>query len=603
MQSPGPSFLRRPTWIGAVLVVALFCVPLFFHLGRSDLEGDEPIYAFAVDLILQTGDWLTPRSIPEEETPFFEKPPLKFWIVAAGIRSGLLPHNEFGQRFWDALFGSIAFLYVFAIGRRLAGSFCGIVAVFFLFAHQPLVVALRTHHMEAALVLSYCGAIYHSLAWASATGTRARWLHPFAVAAFFVLGFMTKFVAAIFLPAILVVMPVVFPQWRARLRSDWRTWAAATVFVIAVTAPWFIYQGVQHGARFWDIILGEHVYKRMTAFLDPAHVHPWHFYFSSIYTEFELNKTLLPAACGLIALIITTVRYRWDTGVLMLLWFTLPLVAISFGNSKLYHYALPFLPPLALAAGYLPAVILRRDSPVYRAVERWGTMLSERFVRKQPRAVSVAAATVAVLALLIAAVTVLYGRFGLRVGGVTIFRNASVARPLLIGTLFLILSRHGRLLGGLVLPLLVLLTLPLDAYRSSLDHLDDRGALVKTVAACLAERAPAGEEPGMYVQAEDVGGWKYVYYFRKLGWERPSDRPASAVLRKLFVPEEERPVLLSDQDYRDLKTVLATPGALDDDPAMQGKTLLGISSVQLGEGLLLLLPGRYATCALAERNR
>ena len=36
---------------------------------------------------------------------FLEKPPLKFWIVAAPIRAGLLPHDEFGLRFWDAVFG------------------------------------------------------------------------------------------------------------------------------------------------------------------------------------------------------------------------------------------------------------------------------------------------------------------------------------------------------------------------------------------------------------------------------------------------------------------------------------------------------------------
>lgn len=61
------------------------------------------IYSFGADRILEIGDWLAPRSSPREDAVFLEKPPLKFWIVAAPIQLGLLPHNEFGIRFWDAL--------------------------------------------------------------------------------------------------------------------------------------------------------------------------------------------------------------------------------------------------------------------------------------------------------------------------------------------------------------------------------------------------------------------------------------------------------------------------------------------------------------------
>src|SRR6185503_7437252 len=109
------------------------CLPLFVGLGRSDLAGDEGIYSFGVDRILESGDWLVPKVSPFEDRPFLEKPPLKFWLVAAPIRLGFLPHNEFGLRFWDALFGGISFLYVFAVGRRLAGPVCGAVAVLTLF--------------------------------------------------------------------------------------------------------------------------------------------------------------------------------------------------------------------------------------------------------------------------------------------------------------------------------------------------------------------------------------------------------------------------------------------------------------------------------------
>ena len=84
----------------------------FLGWGSEDLYNDEAIYSYAVDRIVETGEWLTPESSPQTAFPgdpaarrdlFFEKPPLKFWIVALPITLGLLPHDEFGLRFWDGV--------------------------------------------------------------------------------------------------------------------------------------------------------------------------------------------------------------------------------------------------------------------------------------------------------------------------------------------------------------------------------------------------------------------------------------------------------------------------------------------------------------------
>jgi len=76
-----------------VVVIAAFCLPLLVGLGEPDLETDEAIYSFAVERILEIGDWLEPKSSPSETDVFLEKPPLKFWLVAAPIKAGLLPHD------------------------------------------------------------------------------------------------------------------------------------------------------------------------------------------------------------------------------------------------------------------------------------------------------------------------------------------------------------------------------------------------------------------------------------------------------------------------------------------------------------------------------
>ena len=600
-----------PRWAGAILVVVLFCAPLFIGLGRSDFHGDESIYAFSVDVILKTGDWLTPRAIPDETAPFLEKPPLKFWIVAAAIRAGLLPHNEFGQRFWDAVFGAIAFLYVYAIGVRLGGPVCGILAVFTLFVHRPLLLVhgLRSHNMEAPLLLSYCGGVYHAIAWSSAGSRRSRAFHITAVVAFVVLGFMTKFVAVVFLPAILIFTCVRSPEWRARLREDWLAWSAAAAAGCILVAPWFLYQSAVRGDELWRVLLTEHVYRRMTSFLEPAHVQPWHFYVTAIHAEVANNKTIVPVICGAIALTFVTVRRRWDPGVLVLSWFIVPVTAISFGTSKLYHYTYPFLPPLALAAGYLPALLLGRDPLVTRALARLRTRLAVRGwtdrVTAHLSTIRWVAAGLAVLMLGLAAVTLGNGRVVLEIGGLTLLRNSSVVRPVLLGTALLLMARSSGVDGRGLLTLLLLAALPLGAYGETLGRLNEGRAPVRALAECLDERGSAKPPRAVYVHADNPGYWEYVYYLRRVGWEHPRDRPEGHLPRKLFIPEEQQPVLLSVDDYARLERSLAEDQARSSRlPGIPPDVdLRDVSRVSLDGERILLLPGEHASCAAPADGR
>ena len=137
------------------------------------------------------------------------------------------------MRAWDVIFGAVAFLYVFAIGRRLSGPLCGFIAVMVLFLYEPLLFkhGLRNNNMEAPLFLCYCGGVYHYLAWASGAAARRR--HIFAVHAYFFLGFMTKFVAAFFLPVVLAAALVLDREALRRFRADFLVWTAGGLVSLA----------------------------------------------------------------------------------------------------------------------------------------------------------------------------------------------------------------------------------------------------------------------------------------------------------------------------------------------------------------------------------
>lgn len=358
---------------GAVLVLLLFGAPLFFDLGGADLENDEAIYSHAVLSVSQQGAWLSPWSSPGTG-PFLEKPPLKIWLVALGQLAGL-PADELGLRFFDPLLGALALLYLYALGYRageaagrLPGLLSGVAAALALFLFAPLIFehGLRSNNMESALLLAYCGGAWHLLAWQrSAPGSPQSRRQLIAAALFFTFGFLVKFVAALFLPLAAAAALLPFREsWRRLWRERGLLLAAALGLFLLLAAPWFVYQHFANGALFWRVIFGQHVVERFTHHLDPGHLQAFSFYFAAIAAELGAAGTLPWVLLGLAAWLVATWRERSFFGLFVLLWAFLPLVAISFGTSKLIHYAYPFLPPFALFAGYaaaqLAAAFLRR---------------------------------------------------------------------------------------------------------------------------------------------------------------------------------------------------------------------------------------------------
>jgi 4-amino-4-deoxy-L-arabinose transferase-like glycosyltransferase len=581
--------LSRPLWLA--LVIAAFCLPLFIGLGRTDVENDEGIYSFAVDQILANGDWLNPRASPQDDLVFLEKPPLKFWIVAAPIRLGLLPLNEFGLRFWDALFAAVAFLYVFTIGQRLAGPLCGVIAVMVLFVYDPLLFehGVRGNNMEGPLFLCYCGGIYHYIAWGTQENARRRFRHIVGVSLYFFLGFMTKFVAALFLPVTLGAASLVLPVTRRRLRADLPRWFVGAAIVLGLSAPWFIYQQIHVGNALWGTMFGIHVFMRFTSSVDPSHVHAWSYYYAVVFGELTHTGTVWLAVCGTVLLLWTAWRQRSVEAVTVLVWMLLPLALMSIGTSKLHHYAYPFVPPLALAAGFAPAWLFRvgRDR-VEALMQRVHAFLGRS--RPLSGAISKILLGLAFVALGVAVATFMLGNLNWRIAGVQILRNSHVVRPLILALVLATLGGHGVAAARLLFPTaLLLLVLPGNAYEDTFRHLQLEAHPLRSVSECgatvrRAELSAGRQAPGVYSIGEHR--WflhSYYYYLHRLGgWERTDTADPVALERALFEPGHQRPVMIDDASYRAFK-------------ADHGDALRAVPVVPLRE-VLLLMPGPYAVC-------
>jgi len=108
-----------------VFVLALFFGALmFFGVGRLALANpDEARYAEIPREMALRGDWVTPRL---NDTPYFEKPPLVYWLV--GASRALLGPGEFAVRLTPAFFGVGGILLTYGATRRLFGREAGLAA-------------------------------------------------------------------------------------------------------------------------------------------------------------------------------------------------------------------------------------------------------------------------------------------------------------------------------------------------------------------------------------------------------------------------------------------------------------------------------------------
>jgi 4-amino-4-deoxy-L-arabinose transferase-like glycosyltransferase len=523
-RSTGQEHSRSRTvakWAGLVVVLALFCFPLFIGLGGWDLQSDEAIYSYAVDRILETGDWLTPRTL-RFDTPFLEKPPLKLWLVAGAIRTGLLPHDEFGFRFMDAALASIAFVYVFLFGLRLAGPICGVVAVLVLFTLPSLVFdhGLRTNNMDAALVLAYSGGLFHFAAWVENIGRRRSSIHVAATVAYFTFGFMTKFVAVAFLPLVCVLSVC----WRADaqlVRSQWRDWMIHLLVAVTVIIPWFVYQAIQAEQSIWQTMWQEQVYRRFTGVLDPRFIHPWHYYFSQLVMEVVAAESHWISMSGLVVLAAKAWRGNPWLARLLFLWFILPFGLLAVGTSKYFHYTYPFLPPLALGAGAAAAIVA---GTLRRMFASGSATIASRFIPPLRRPLSMGGwtrgvlVTVAFLAVGLSLWTALEGRVQLEIGSIRLLRNSSTVRPLLVAAVLLWMSGHGRMVSHALAIAAVTVILPLDAYAVTTKRLSSVRHPMRSVRDCAVTIAETRPEIHVYLSSFfDLLNHTPYYYLRQVG--------------------------------------------------------------------------------------
>ena len=154
------------TWKRLATIPALYLL-FFYGMTRTGLIGpDEPRYASIGREMARSGDWITPRLWGE---PWFEKPPLLYWMVGAANLAGLGP--DLAPRIPVALLSVGFLLLYYRLLRAEFGARAATFSAMVLGASVAWVTFSQVGVTDLPMSAAFSAAMLFGLRWLS-TGDR-----------------------------------------------------------------------------------------------------------------------------------------------------------------------------------------------------------------------------------------------------------------------------------------------------------------------------------------------------------------------------------------------------------------------------------------------
>lgn len=338
-----------------VVLALIFGALLAFRLGSAPLANpDEGRYAEIPREMVASGDWVTPRL---DGVPYFEKPPLAYWMVAACEE--VLGPSEWSVRLAPALFALGGILATYGAARRIYGRDAGFWAAVILgtsllylaLGHLLLIDVPLAALMGATLFCFILGVreepgaarrlLFYGLYASSALATLTKGLEGFLVTG-----------------AVMFLWLLVFNQW-GRLRPFYLP--SGIALFLAIAAPWHLLVASRNPgwAHFYF------VYEHWERFTDKGHgrYQPFWFFAPIVVLGFFPWTGFLWSAFRE-ALAGGWARRRENADAwFFATWAAFIFLFFSASQSKLVTYILPVFPPLAVLTGrWLAAALARPDA-------------------------------------------------------------------------------------------------------------------------------------------------------------------------------------------------------------------------------------------------
>lgn len=361
--SPLRRRMRWQAFLPEVLVLGTAAVILFAGLGQDELRSaDEATHAQVSREMVQNGHWLWPTCRGE---PYFEKPPLKFWLTAATFL--VAGESEFNARLWSALFGLATVWATMRLGARLfnrrAGLAAGLVlATTWEFLHNH---CCRTGELDSALL--FFATMLVGSAWRARVEGTPR--HLWLAALWMALGFLTKGHVILIPLAWLPFVAWIRPPNNPRPNFRWH-WAGAISLFFAVAAPWFILQQLHYGGKWFGYMLHHNLAGYVRGTVETADAGIGYYVEELVWLDYPWPPLAILGALmafwhrGMVDLPLARIARLWT-----LAWISATAIVLACSRTSLPWYHLPALVPMALLAG----LALERwwDSPTITRCRAW----------------------------------------------------------------------------------------------------------------------------------------------------------------------------------------------------------------------------------------
>ena len=327
---------RGHRWIVLGLLIGFGALYSAFSWDRDFWAPEEDDFAAVTKEMSAAHEWLVPSLSGE---PYFEKPPLLFWVALAFSKIPGLP-PEVSYRLPIALFGVLGLWVTYLAGSRYMTRDVGVAAMVIqgtsalFFRTSSWLMADVVFSSLVSLALVSFGTVtlreprsrrWRILGWLGLAGAC---LAKSPLLAFYLVA----------VPLIVFVLfyrkSLAFLYDLIRLRPLWGLLSVAVLVI-----PWYVWLGIEYGGAFFQEAF---VHQHLSRLVDAAsHQQPFGYYFSTILTDFLPWTLFLPLAVFHGFVHARNVSHRF-----FLYWLVLGFVSLSFISSKQGKYLLPLWTPL-----------------------------------------------------------------------------------------------------------------------------------------------------------------------------------------------------------------------------------------------------------------
>ncbi len=324
-----------------------FCFLLFFvNLGQWDLwSPDEPRYAQVAKEMVSGGDWILMHL---NGKIYADKPPLFFWLIALSsyLWGGF---SSFAVRFPSALFGTLAVLLTFLIGKRLYSYRTGFLAGLILATSLEFAYLSTRANIDATLTFFTTAAIYCFIRWYG-IGKEGR-NDPFkhiSIYGFYIclaIATLTKGPVGFILPLLVgLVYLTIQKDWSGIKRMKL---PQGIILFLLIVLAWYLPALLKGGKEYFDETIMLHTVDRFAR--GSSHIRPFYYYLCNFPADFLPWIFFLP---GSIAYGFANRKAGIQREFLFLFaWFVVIFIFFSFSKGKRGLYLLPLFPAVSLMVG------------------------------------------------------------------------------------------------------------------------------------------------------------------------------------------------------------------------------------------------------------